>query len=255
MTIRRLNFTRRRKIPRTQVSITLRESDDGTVRYEAEFSFEDAFPPDAAVFVEAHRQSRWQRFDHGSVASPGPPDSTVLRDFVPGEEPLFRVKVVEPAADGHGRLIGVADNLRPEESGPGRRPRVSLMPVEPSALGSIPWRLDLEEAPVLQINQDVGDWREVATSAEYAWLVYPEVVRRVLTRVIFELETTEAEDLSQWPDRWVYFALSLPGVGPLPQDDPDRQQEWIDDVVEQFCRANDLKRRGRQVFARENGGS
>jgi len=251
MTVSRLNFTRRRRIPRSDVRITLSSSDDGLVRYTADLNFTDEYPSNAKVFVEAHHQFRYERFDHGTIGDLLQPEYAVLRDFTVDEHPLFKVKIVEAREVGHGRLIGLAEKLRADQSGLRTGSRISLLPVEPAELGHRPWKLLLGESPVLQVNSAVGAWREVASGHEFRWLVLPGVVRSVLGYILTDLEVREVDDLSDWPQQWLHFALGLPGVGPVPAEGTEQDEDWIEDVVEQFCRSRRLIASGRRIFAEE----
>jgi hypothetical protein len=254
MTTRRFNYTSRRRIARSDVVITLRNDDNGRLSYQADFEdFAQEFPAEATVLVEAHQQSRYERFEHGTVGSPAVVRWQPLSDFAADERPRFRVKIVQVAENGRGRLLGVAEGLRPELEGEEPGARVSLLPVQPAALGHRAWELGFDPSPVLYVNKDIGDWRAVASSDEFRWLVFPQAVRQVMREVLFEQEVEEVEDLSAWPDQWLYFASRLPGVGPLPEDDRELREDWIDDVVEQFCATRKLMQAGRRVFEPEEG--
>jgi hypothetical protein len=248
MTIRRFNYTSRKRIPRSDVMITLRNEADGGLSYMADLEFTDEFPPAASVLIEAHQQARYQRFDHGTIANPSSPAWEPLRDFVAEERPRFRVKVVDISDEGRGRLLGAASGLIAGMEGQDPATRVSLLPVEPAVLRHQAWKLAIHPSPVHQVNSKVGDWKAVAASDEFRWLVYPEAVRQVLRTILFELEQDECEDMHRWPDQWLYFALQLPGVGPLPANDRELREDWIEDVVEQFCATRKLAESGRRVF-------
>lgn len=248
MTTRRFNYTSRKRIARSDVVITLHNDPDGGLSFMADLAFTDSFPPTASVFVEAHQQSRYQRFNHGTIGNLLPSSWLPLRDFVAEERPRFRVKVVDVEDGGRGRLLGAANGLIPEMAGEEAGARVSLLPVEPAPLRHRAWRLVLDPSPILLVNNKVGDWRAVAASDEFRWLVFPEAVRQVLREILFEQEQDEVEDLRRWQDQWLYFAAQLPGVGPLPEADHVLREEWIDDVVDQFCATRKLVEAGRRVF-------
>jgi hypothetical protein len=194
------------------------------------------FPPKARVRVEAWRGTAFQRWNWGTVGAPAQlaESERVLND-VP-ETCQFRVSVI--AADDSGRLLGLADKLRP------RLPVESLLPLVPDDLGGEVWRLDYgqgDDIVVLKVNSDLPDFsRVVRADPVFRGLVMPQVLRSILERALL----VEREDPGEPEGRWTpWFELaarilpgaSLPVVGHDAQDDEvARAERWIDQVVEVF---------------------
>ena len=195
-----------------------------------------AFPRDARVRVEAWRGAAFQRWDWGSVGAPTEPSERARRLTDVPETSQFRVCVI--AADDSGRLLGLADKLRP------RLPVESLLPLVPADLGSEVWRLDYgqgDDIVVLKVNRDLPDFDlTVRTDPAFRGLVMPQVLRSVLERALL----VEREDPEDPEGRWSsWFDLAR---GILPEGDPppvDREAQddeiaradrWIDDVVAAF---------------------
>ena len=254
--IRRMNYTGRRRVARSRVTVRVRPAPGGGWAFDADIDLaEYGFPADARVFVEAYNATSYMRFAFGSVGAPAAPADTRLAAITGGPLPRFRVKVVDMRSR-FGLLLGVADKIVPLRADEAATPRQSLLPVEFRELGSRVWRLDVDDWPVLELNRRIADLGEVARSADaFAALVYPEVVRRVLEEAVLVLDNTDPEvDDDDWPGLWLRYACSLPGV-PAPPDGVDeqarvQQREWIEHAVDAFCRARGMRGRFERAIAR-----
>lgn len=255
--IRRLNYTKRRAVPRERAVIRLVEGPDGRFAFSAELDLAGLrFPPEARVFVEAYRPYACQRFSFGTVGDPDLPSTTLLDEFPPGAVPRFRVKVVD-ARGAVGRLLGVLDRLVPFKPGDVTSDRIPLLPVEYLDLGEQVWRLDLEDGPVLALNRALPQIGELArTDAAFLALAYPAILRRVLEEVLLVEDHNDPDtDPDDWKSQWLRFALGLPGVSgrpPAGSGDAIRQEkrDWIEAAVDAFCE----QRRARSLFERQVGG-
>lgn len=246
MTTRRFNYTERRKILREDAAILLR-AEQGGVGFEAHLRLSDyKLPQDALVVVEAYKAPVLMRFDMGSVALPKRPVSTLLTEFDPPEGVRFRVKVMG-VGDQTGRLLAVADQVTPQgldEQMAGQR---AIITTEGADLGEIVWTLSLEQGPDLprlKVNEKLGDWRSIARSPHFTYLVYPEVLRQILNFVLMEAGW-DREDPDDWCTQWIRFGERLPGVGAAPEkSDPSEDRvEWIAEAVQSFCRSRNLRER------------
>lgn len=254
--IRRMNYTGRKRIARSRITVRLFPAGDGGWAFDADLEVSGYdFSPDASVFVEAYNATSYMRFPFGTVSAIKPPADTRLADITAGPLPKFRVKVVD-ARSRFGLLLGVADKLIPLRSDEELSRRQSLLPVEFRDLGDRVWRLDLSDWPVLELNRRIADLGEVARAADsFAALVYPEVVRRILHEAVIELECTDPGiDDDDWPGLWLTYACGLPGVPQPPEGGDERgraqQHEWIDRAVEAFCRSREMRVRFERAITR-----
>lgn len=239
--IRRLNFTGRAKIPRKRISVSLLPSGNGPSKmFDAEYDLDGlGLPSEARVYIESYHRSQYMRFDFGTVKTPVPPAERELTDIDPTARPLFRVKVVDHTAR-FARILAVADKIIPVDQTEAREDRKSLLYVRFVDLGNRIWELDLDcDWPELQINERIEDRREIARSDEaFQALVYPQVVRQVLTRIINDDANDDETDLDDWPSLWLRFAQNLPNAGPIPEGGGDvargEKEAWIDDAVNAF---------------------
>lgn len=241
MSIRRFNFTGRKRLSRSDIEIKIRGDTQPLSCEIAKLSLEHHnLDEDAFVFIEAYRQSTWMRFPFGTVGEHCAPSTRILCEFDSPEAIRFRVKVVS-AEEPRGLLLAAVDKIRPETGAEGVE---SLLPVKPdSNLGEEVFRLDFEDYPLLLINATIlKQWQEVVSDPSFASLVYPAALREILTRILLIEEHTDFEDDHDWRSQWLRFAKERPGVTediPLKEDGDSnysRVSEWIDEIVAAFCK-------------------
>lgn len=242
MAIRRLNFTGRKKINRSDVAITVREHEREASTFEAVLSLEEyELPPDAKVYIEAHRQTSYMRFEFGTAAQPKAQDELTLSEFDTAEGVLFRIKVTS-SDEPCGLLLATAEQIRPRAPEQTEERRIPLLTVRPDpGLAQQVWRLDFTGAsgPVLCVSSRAGDHHAILRHPLVQSLVLPAVLREILNRVVHIEEHWEVDPEGDWMSQWLKFATNLPGSErdlPAFQDEAVRDT-WIDDVVASFCRA------------------
>jgi len=256
---RRLNYTGRRTIRREDVTIWLTGGGAEEPAFDASLSrgrFQ--FPADARVFVEAYRQTSWQRFDFGTARDLRPPADRCLRAFGSGDGVRFRVKVVataDPDAGGRpARILGHADRIQPRIAE--QVETRSLLDVVPGDFRDEVWRLEFDETcpPVLKVSRYlVPDWRSLAGTREFVTLALPEIFRSILKQIVLVQEHIDLEDQSDWRTQWLGLAVRLPGVsGTPPHPDEGDPESWIDDAVGAFCRQARIAERFREWWKRED---
>ena len=235
--IRKFNYTGRRKIKRSSVRIDILRSGMGERSFNVSLTLEDLnLPPAAHVYVEAYHRSGYQRYDFGSVGNRKMPVDRRLDRFPDTVIPLFRVKVVDKSST-HGRILAALDKVRPETVEDIPSGSQSLLYVEYEDLGDSIWQLDLEgDWPVLKLNRRIDEIPLIASSdARFLALVYPEILRQVLRRIINDDEHTDPDCDDDWPSLWLKLACTLPGMSPLPAGLKGDQAEWIEKAVGAFC--------------------
>lgn len=242
MSIRRINHTGRKRINRDHARIIMRPGDDGTLTYEAELALESyGFPSDAQVLVEAYRQHSYERFDHGTAGDLSVDRSRALSLFRSGDQVQFRVKVVDTNVR-EGCLLGEADRLKPDIGTEPGDQGLSLLPAEGRDLGDEAWRLEIEDGPLLLVNNQLGDWKQLARSPAFIWLVFPCVLREILRHILIIEEHHSTDDPSDWQDRWLLAAKSIRGGDdvPGPNTADEFVEQWITDVVDSFARRHHM---------------
>jgi hypothetical protein len=231
------------------VTVRLGPVPGGRYQVAVTFDFARYRLPDAAhVFVEAYRQTSWQRFDCGTVAAPRPSGPMLLlHDFGTAQGIRFRVRVVEPVADRAPRVLALVDDLRPLAP-PAGKGGLSLLPIEWGEIQSHTWRLEIDEetGPLLRVSRTLVPDREAFVgSREFVSLVLPVVLQRVLERALLKAADAELEDTDGWPADWLGLARGIPGVGAPPERGAgpglsDEEEDWVEDVVEAFSKSRDI---------------
>jgi hypothetical protein len=244
--IRKFNYTGRKRIARSRVTIEIIPGKDGPTYFDASIDLSGLnLPKNAEIFIEAYRRSFFKRFPFGTVSQLRSPQDRSLGDLDPRALAMFRIKVVE--ATGKGRILAVADKIIPRRTDDEPANKICLLPVDFVDLGESIWRLDLAgDWPSLQLNARLEDIREIARSdAHFLSLVYPEVVRQIFYEiVVMEDHVDPQTDPDDWMSQWLTFAAIL-GVKQLPpsgESEPILQDKlkWIDDTVEAFCSSNKM---------------
>ncbi len=252
--IRRINFTGRRRIAGQRVRIRVRQ--DGEDRcFDAEIDLDGLdLPGDAAVYVEAYHRSAYRRFDFGTVRRLRAPSERTLAG-IEVRNPLFRLKVVLRRGDA-GRILAAADRVIPEPGEAEDEGRHSLLPVEYGDLGDRVWALDLDaDWPRLYLNERIDGIREAARSGrEFVTLVYPEVLRAVLTRILSDGNADPDLDDDDWRTLWLRFACRELGRPRPPGDEySDDARAWVDEAVDSFCARMDARGTFSAMLADQNG--
>ena len=238
--LRRFNQTGRHRIHTEHVEIQIRSANERNVRIceiTLDLSSYD-FEPDAAVRVEAWRGNISERWDFGEAGQLG---VGARFDRPMNEAPEnSQFKVVVVAADGSGRLLGASAAIKP------KMPVESLIPLTPTDLGDEVWKVSFGETndglPDLLVNSRIERISEdVRSDEKFRSLVMPQVLRSVLSHIIFVLGGDEDDDEAGWYVDWFRLAKSVaPGEIPKVTDRQDQSkledaQDWIDRVVEEFA--------------------
>lgn len=251
MAIRRMNYTGRKKIKREDVKILLHVLPDGGLTFDAELRLKDyKLPADALVFVEAYRQTIWMRFPYGTAGAIVPLPGRRLSEFGSPEGILFRVRITS-VGDREGVMLAEADKVSARLPEDVEEDRLPLLPVKPADLGSLVWRVDFTDDPILLVNRNL-DWRAVTTSPAFKSLACPAAMRELLVRILKVEEHTDSEDEDDWKSKWLRFAQTLPGMSE-PEDNNDGYDDWIDAAVEALARVQRLMDQFAAFWQKEEG--
>ncbi|EMI22087.1 hypothetical protein RMSM_00986 [Rhodopirellula maiorica SM1] len=186
--IKRFNSLGRKRVPRECVTIEVEDGDPR--RFSAHIDFgSHNWDSNGTVVLEATcaGSSLVQRFDCGTVGQLKQPAGLPLSDLH-GQNVFFSLKIID-TSQRIGRLLGVADNIRPIATGKqtvsGRK---GILPVEHALLGQELWKLEFREHDVfLLVNQDVPSLSEsIRSDPVFFSLIYPQVMRQVLHRAIMD---------------------------------------------------------------------
>lgn len=240
---RTFNYTGRRSIQRDDVSVVVRYI-GGNWAFDADLRLAHyRFPHNAEIWVEAHRQNLWMQWPWGTFSAIRVPANRQLTEFDVPDGVLFRVRVVQPPGPESHKLVAEVDGIQPVKAGAADDRRRHLLVPVPDALDQELWKLDLEqEPPQLLVNRDAKpSWKQLARSPHFVALVYPEVLRRILTNILIEDDWSEDDEGSDWQSDWIRFARNLGGLPLLPQPGLKSDRDaWISGAVAAFARRMQL---------------
>ncbi len=242
--IKRVNSTGRRRIPRSHVSIDIDDGNPAVFDAWIDLSGFEA-PDDAAVVLEATcaGSNTVLRFEWGTIGSLSPPADRTLTGLN-GEHVFFSLKVID-RSEKIGRILGLAENIRPLKGGKkatdGRR---GLLPVQQTSLGEELWRLEFRSEDVfLLVNERIPGLNDrIRFDRSVYPLVYPAVIREVLQQA-FDEDVDPSEDDEHWAALWLKFAtrVHIDHTPPPLDESREEQQAWIDNVVTGFCQKHALR--------------
>jgi hypothetical protein len=244
---RRLNYTGRKKIKRENVSINfIRENGIVAAFAVNKLDLSDLnLPPEAKVYVEAYYRTELKRFNFGTAGSISRPSRCDLRGMAYPENLKFRILVVEPL---DGKLLAHADRISPEEPAE-KKP---ILPVEFSDLENEIWQVKYEGdegSPILIINSRIPNIQNIAEQdAQFLIYVYPQVIREVLTHMVFvDGVDSTTEPSTDWHGDWLNFIRQLGVEFPetLNKNDENFSEDdalkWINESVSAFCNIHSNK--------------
>jgi len=232
VSISRLNYTGRRRIPREQVMIGVSGTGADAV-VGAMFDLRAlGFPDTARVVLEAQAGWTVQRFDFGTVGHYREPSDRRLAEFSSLAGLLFRLKVIA-TGDHDGRLLGVADKLKPSGAIE-LSTQQSFVVVRPQDLGDRVWKIDFDEdQPLLLINNRLLDSQDFLKRKDVSALVLPEALQRILTMAA---DHGNDEAGAGWQTMAMRLGERLAGRVAPPSTDGEEIERWVDEAVSAFAR-------------------
>lgn len=250
MTIRKLNYTSRKRIGHE--FITIRIIDEGTpnYRFDANLKLETLnFPRDSQVILEAYYQTERKRFLFGEIGNLTQPQDCSLLEFLSFSGINFRLIVVSPES-GRMKIIGAADRIEPIKSGdkPGGSNQIPILPVEVDSVMNEAWKLGFkDDGPILFLNGRINKIKKrLVNDSIFALLIFPQILREIIYRMIF-VDGVQIDDEDCPYKNWIAFleryagpATDWPEIDMKNKNDFDSDSvcNWADDVVENFSREN-----------------
>ena len=246
MATKRIKFLHRDKILQSDIEIKV-EILGPTKRFSAKLNLADyKFPPDAKIYVDAKQLLERMRFDFGSVRQPKPPGSIDI-SRLKGERVTFDVLVVDPT---NSRKLGSAETVRPLKTGDAPNGPKELLPIDASrSLGGVLWKVDYSEnwegasdAPVLLLDKTAtrGSAANFVGNHWVRGLVFPSVMREILTKILLIDEHAYEKDATTWRDAWLRFASKGADQEPPTHDETEEMpaeeiKSWIDLSVDKMA--------------------
>jgi len=232
--LRRLNYTGRKRIKKSDVKISVIGEEDEEKSFRAILDLNSLnLLGESRVYIEAyHRMMQSQRYFFGTVKKISHPEDTSLGMLGLTVNLTFRVFVV----DENGKILASAEKIGIERE----VKKTSLLPVETIDLGNVLWNIKMEGedgGPILELNERIPAIKTVAAhDPRFIHSVYPAVVREILTHMaVYENIDLQSPDVD-WQSNWLLFSERIfltPPEGRY-SEAKDDVLEWINGVVHAF---------------------
>lgn len=212
MPIQSFNYTGRIKIDPDAIALSLSEHHGG-IRVAGSIDTSGLVFPTGEVVLEVYRHNARASAKLGTANGKTLHIDVVLPAVAALSVVLCEVRIVEmkPGTE-RGKILAAARKIRPEvvDAESGRR---GILGFDKANLGQVLWELDLQDDPVVLINQDIGNWKSYAVSGEFGRTAMSQIVREIarwLWLRLAETDVSEDEVVSDWVT--VFQAL---GADPL----------------------------------------
>lgn len=238
--IRKFNYTGRKKINKSNISITL--SENGRFKqFDAEINLDYLdLPGNASVYVEPYYHFSFMRFHCGTVENFATPNETLITEIPFSDIIYFRIKVVDEAVN-QGQLLAFADKIKPILPEDGDIKHKSLLPVN----FSVPLKhqthriVFTDDAPILEVSKNINNPKEVLKSKEFISLVFPSLVKEIATKLATDFtEYIDTDD--HWTSDWYKYFTNVLKADQIPLEEKNDEEitEWVNSIVDKFCQKN-----------------
>ncbi|MDA7938545.1 hypothetical protein N9B71_05705 [Pirellulales bacterium] len=219
--------------------------------------------PNARIMLEAYAQSRYERFDCGTISARKELDEKLIR-FSKDDNVKFNVKIASEVENG--LLVASADAIRPKKAKGANNSALIGIQIKP--LDGVVYRLDFntdDGEPVLLLDKkldeelDIGITQSCVIDRVLRSIVWPSVFREVLMMLLMvERGKLEDENDPDWKCRWKETAQKFNNSS-LPEwsdDDEERNERigWIDEAVAAFSRGQNFCEPLPAVLNQRSGG-
>lgn len=247
--LKRLNYTDRRRIPRSQVAVVVDPIDPASFTIDLPGDLVND-PATATAYVDVTSAGSSEVVRHtlawteaGLARGPYP------LGRIPWRKAIFDVKIVETKGADPGRILRRASRIKAHGAGsdPSEAATHQLLFTIREPLGEQVWSLRLGDPVTLVINDALAmsDEQFLGNQA-FASLVYPEICRRTLDWAVVTEGVVPGDlvaDDTSAATLWVRFAREIAPHAAFPETPvggwtPQNRGElddWIDDVVASFC--------------------
>ncbi len=228
---RRINYTNRRRINKSDISIRVIRKDGEAQYFELDVGLENYdFPSKAKVYVDAYRLSEFRRFEFGTVESPKEIDKADISDLGYRDSLLFSLIIVEPITN---LILGIAKQIKPEDP----KRNKSILPVEYEDIrNNRIWKTKFDEGgPVLLINKNINGIESIVkNNSQFFFFVLPSVLKEILfyfkyvENVQFK-EESENDWVNEWREYFKYVSTNPEILKELDSNFAEGCESFIDD--------------------------
>lgn len=239
---RRIRLTGRRQLARSVVDVKMFEVSDTKEKKLVSLTIAklDAFsklPASASIKLRLFENKRSKTLSFGTLKD--------LRRIVEVTDdgfsaPSCQLRVVATEGLDKGLLLGSTDSwtLSTDEDTTNRQGILLFKPYDTSPRS---WKLVIGEDtyPIVYIDKKIPNSRVWARNdPTFISCVLPAIVRELFE----DMFAGEDQPELQWQKDWIDWAATLmPGKEPPWADERRQQQDWLDDLLDSFCKRHDTQ--------------
>lgn len=235
---RRINFTDRKKINKSNIEIKINRDDGKISSFDATVLINmEKYKDDSIVYLESYHRTDFKRYRLGNISNIINLENKSFKNFLFPENNLFRVKVINQ----DGLITGMANEIHPIDEGKPEYSKRSILPVSfEKDLGMKIWELRYEaRGPELYFNSKINNIETEANSnPTFFVFVLPQVIKEILYKIIFIDKIDNYEDPEiDWHKDWINFARSICTkdiTNLYSLDEEEDIRYWIDSVIDNF---------------------
>lgn len=243
---RNIRLSGRKQIAKSWVEVTLPDTDIGkcvslTIRNSRAF---EALPSSAQVKLRLFENNFLETLSFGT-----------LDDVKKGVEPLklkrhdvfsapsVQLRIVGTEGNRRGLVLGSTNSWRLRMDGGNKEEDVGegILPVVSGDISPRVWKLQRgnDDAPWLYIDESIDDSANWAgNDVTFASCALPAVVKEIFDDIFRNRKESE----QQWVADWMDWANNLTGAKCDHSATEEEHEEWIDKLLEVFCRQHNFLR-------------
>lgn len=214
------------------------------------------FPPESRVKLRLFENKLSETVVFGTIRDLKQPQTAMLkkRAFF---APSCQLCVVSTTGDSKGMLLGSTDSwtLSLTEDLQQGLDRKGILMFQTADIRPLVWKVDVREDdyPVVYLDSEIpqaSTW--VRSDPVFVSCVLPAIIREIFENI---LENWEDQEEGSWMSDWITWARALvPGrelPSPADEDNREARNQWIDDLLWNFCHKHRMLDQLLQNFGQE----
>ena len=234
----RIRLTGRKPLPHSSIAVgvTRDHAETRIALSIAKPRWFKSFPPNAKVKLRLSENKITETLNFGKLATL--PLECKIQNQTAFSAPTCQLRVVQSNGERKGVLLGSSTTwtllIWEEEVNPSEQ-RKGILPIGLRDIAPRTWKLEIREDahPVLYLDANIPNARTWArTDPVFVSSVFPAVVREIFDDIFIAGNLPDIE----WMADWLKWAGSLMPGQPAPFDEnSQRKQEWVDQLLHEFC--------------------
>lgn len=241
---RNIGYTGRKTLDRSVVEVELHKTEAGkhvtlTLADPAAF---DTLPSSSRVKLRLFENQFSETVLFGSLGKVANGVERVeLKNHDAFTAPSAQLRVVEASGVRRGLVLGSTKRWTLRMEGDDKKGNIcdGLLGLEVSDISPRAWKVDVrdDEHPIVYIDSKIKKPEALAQSDEvFLSCVLPAVIREIFD----DIYNSDQDSNQQWIEDWVEWADSLSEIKFSSLESYEEYREWVQDLIEEFCRQHDL---------------